>query len=283
MNNGLYAAYLGMRARQRALDVIANNIANASTTGFKSDFLAYRSIEEREIAALQAQQQKASASSEQSNAPTVSNSSTSPNNATTNQANGDATSANPRAHALGVNASGAIDFSPSAIRQTGRALDVALDGEGFLTVQTARGVRYTRAGALTLDASGQLTTLNGDLVIGQSGAITVPRGDLSIGEDGTISVNGRSVGQLKIVRFANPNEALTKDGGALFAPVENSRALDATQTRVISGALEASNVNSITELAAMMQNTREFESLQRSITMMMSDLGRKTTSEIGKI
>lgn len=244
MNNGLYTAFSGMRARQRTLDAQANNIANASTTGFKAERLVYNAIE--------AQIQNGGASDKQS-------------------------------LVAAVETRGATDFSIGALRETGRSLDVALDGDAFLEIQTARGTRYTRAGNLTLDADGQLVTHNGDFVVGETGALTIPKGAVSIGEDGAIAVGNQSVGKLKLVRFDNAAIALQKEGDALFAPTNAEKPKPAGNARVVQGALENSNVNPLSEMVAMIQNNREFESLQKSVTLLMNDLGRKISGEIGKI
>jgi flagellar basal-body rod protein FlgF len=277
MNFGLYSAYLGMRARQQRLDLIANNIANTATSGFKADRLLYRSVEAAENEANQAPAGSA--------APTAGSSALAP---ATNGANG----TDPQAarfaavrsgREVGVMTSETTDFSPGPIRETGRSLDVALDGDGFLVVQTARGERYTRQGSLTLDNSGQLVTQRGELVIGEGGPITLPPGEVNIGDDGTISAGGKAVGRLKLVHFANANTALAKEGNSLFVATGAEKPGEAPNTKVAQGSLEMSNVNSLTEMVAMMQNTREFESLQRSVSTMMNDLGRKIASEIGKI
>ncbi len=246
MNNALYASFLGMRARQRTLDAISDNIANASTSGFKSDHPYFRSVEGGDL----------------------------PENARSG--------ARDR-RGLGVVTYGAVDFSAGAVRETGRALDVAIDGDAFLSVQTPRGERYTRNGNFTLDASGQLVTHSGDLVLGERGAITVPSGEVSIARDGTVSVDGRTIDKLKMVRFADPRAALVKEGGTLFNTTGAEQPTVAKSANVIQGALEGSNVNSVSEMVAMMQNGREFDSLQRAITVTMNDLGRKVSTEIGKI
>lgn len=243
MNYGLYTAFLGMRSRQRTLDAQANNIANASTTGFKAERLIYSTIEAKEKAK------------------------------------------NDRQNLIaGVAASSATDFSAGAIRETGRSLDVAIDGDAFLQIETPRGTRYTRAGNLTLDANGQLVTHNGDLVVGQSGAITVPPGgEISIGEDGTLSLGKNAFDQLKLVRFENPTKALTKEGDSLFMTTGAEKPLENVASRVQQGALESSNINTVAEMVAMINNNREFESLQKSMSLLMNDLGRKIAGEIGKI
>ena len=115
-----------MRARQRTLDVQANNIANALTTGFKAERLLYSAFESKKKSETGSQNLVA-----------------------------------------GVSTSSGTDFSTGSIQQTGRDLDVAIDGDAFLQIQTPRGVRYTRAGSLSLDANGQLVTKNGDLVVGE--------------------------------------------------------------------------------------------------------------------
>jgi flagellar basal-body rod protein FlgF len=252
MNIGLYSTYLGMKARQVRLDLIAGNIANASTTGFKADRLAFRSA----------------------------------NSAIKPEAAGNETAVENnkrRAPETGVLTLPMTDFSGGPIRDTGRSLDVALDGPGFLVVQTAAGERYTRSGSLTLDANGQLVTQNGDLVVGEGGPITVGPGEVTIGDDGTISSNGQQAGKLKVVQFNDPIAALQKEGHSLFVATGAEKANESSATRLVQGALETSNVNSLTEMVAMMQNTREFDSLQRSVSMLMNDLGRTIANELGKL
>ncbi len=277
MDTGLYAAFLGMRARQRALDATANNIANASTAGFKTGCVLYESIEAAEIDSQRTQQQSpggANVQTLQAAADAPANTSSMPTQPMPSNLNG---------RAVGVATRDATDFTQGALRDTGRPLDVALSGDGFLVVQTPRGERYMRAGNLTLDASGQLVTQRGDLVVGEAGPITIPPGEVAIGEDGALSVNGQQIDHLKIVRFADPRASLAKEGDSLFIAKGQEKASETSATRVVQGALETSNVNVVSEMVAMMQNGREFESLQRSVTLMMNDLGRKVSSEIGKI
>jgi flagellar basal-body rod protein FlgF len=246
MNYGLYNAFLGMRARQRTLDTQSNNIANASTTGFKAERMLYTSAEADQKGAENGRKKQSLVG--------------------------------------GVIASGGIDFSTGNIQQTGRALDVAIDGDSFLQVQTPQGVRFTRAGNLSVNQDGQLITKSGYLVVGERGPITVPeKGEISIGEDGTIATDGKSVDKLKLVHFNNPAAALQKGGESLFMLTGTEVPQANINSRVVQGALEGSNVNSVTEMVAMINNNREFESLQKSVTLLMNDIGRKISSEIGKI
>lgn len=243
MNYGLYTIFLGMRSRQNTLEAQANNIANASTVGFKAERLLYSTFEAEK-----------KGSSDKQNL------------------------------VAGVLTSGSADFSEGTIQQTGRTLDVAIDGDAFLQIQTPRGVRFTRAGNLSLNANGQLVTKNGDLVIGEKGAITLPQnGEISIGEDGSLAVGGQIFDKLKLVRFNNPTTALTKEGNSLFLVTGTEQPQNNLNSKIEQGALEGSNINSITEMVAMINNNREFESLQKSLSMTMNDIGRKISGEIGKI
>lgn len=276
MNNGLYAAYLGMRARQRTLEIIASNLANASTVGFKGEQAVYHSIE---AATLIAQQNSATV---RLNVPERFIASAAPVTAT------DAAWQLQRSH--GVVTSSAADYSQGAIRETGRSLDVALEGDGFLVVQTARGERYTRAGSLTLDADGQLVTQRGELIVGDNGPITLQPGQVTIAEDGTVTSGGQRAGRLRLVRFNDPSAALIREGDNLFAldlrdPKNKNpeQPAEAVEGRVVQGALEMANVNPMSEMAAMIANSREFDSLQRSLTLLMNDVGRKISSEIGRL
>jgi flagellar basal-body rod protein FlgF len=243
MNYGLYSIFLGMRSRQNTLETQANNIANASTAGFKAERMTYTSYE------------------------------------AANKGDGARQSL-----VGGVLSSSGTDFTAGSIQQTGRNLDVAIDGDAFLQIQTPRGPRFTRAGNLTLNNAGQLVTKNGDLVVGDNGGITVPPdGELSIGEDGSLASGGQQFDKLKLVKFNNPASALLKEGDALFMASGTEQPQENTSSKVVQGSLENSNINSISEMVAMINNNREFESLQKSLTLLMNDMGRKISGEIGKI
>lgn len=293
MNYGFYAAFLGMRARQRTLDVIANNIANASTEGFKAERLHYRSVEAAEVSRIRAEEkgialpaaQQGNAQNAQNPNPVNGQATATPVNAQSNAQSNSSTvpASSPQRidRAFGVVTGSIKDLSGGSLRQTGNPLDVALQGDGYFAVQTPRGERYTRAGSFSIDSSGQLVTQRGELVIGQSGPITLAKGEVSIGQDGAITVNGNPVDQLKIVRFQNPQSALTREGDTLFAATGTEQPREATNISIAQGYVESSNVNTISEMAAMMQNSREFDSLERSIKLMM-DI-RKAASEIGRV
>ena len=149
---------------------------------------------------------------------------------------------------------------------------------------TRQGEAYTRAGSLTLNSNGQLVTKNGDFVVGDQGPITVPPGgEFSIGQDGSLASAGQNFDKLKLVRFNNPPQALIKEGDSLFMATGAEQPQENIDSKVTQGALENSNINSISEMVAMINNNREFESLQKSVTLLMNDIGRKISGDLGKI
>jgi flagellar basal-body rod protein FlgF len=230
-----------MRARQNTIEAQANNIANASTAGFKAERLVYSTFESDKKAVGDRQNLVA-----------------------------------------GVSTSSGVDFREGSLQQTGRSLDVAIDGDAFLQVQTPRGVRFTRAGNLTVSDAGQLITKNGDMVVGDRGPITVPQdGELSIGENGSMASRGQVVDSLKLVRFNNPTTALIKEGDNLFIASGSEPPQQNVKAKIIQGSLEGSNINSITEMVQMINNSREFDSLGKSLSV-LKDIGR-ISGDIGKL
>jgi flagellar basal-body rod protein FlgF len=183
MNRGIYATATGMLATQRALDAIANNLANASTTGFKRDGLAFGEAYEREL-----------------------------------RANG---GEGPRIGRLGsgvAEIASYTDFEPGPIAQTGNPLDVAIEGQGLFAVATPSGIRYTRDGSFRLDEQGQLVTREGHPVLDDAGSpIQLGEGKVRIDASGEISVDGRHAGRLGLYggRFAKAGPTLFAGGDAV--------------------------------------------------------------------
>ncbi|MGH9478422.1 MAG: flagellar hook-basal body protein, partial [Terriglobales bacterium] len=181
MESGIYAACSALIARSHALDVLANNLANVNTTGYKGESQFYQALTA----------------------------------ASGNQPLG---ALNTAINRFGVLGGQALDLAQGAIQPTGNPLDVAIQGPGFLTVQAKAGVVYTRAGSLQIGAKGVLETAQGDPVLGdlpkgKLGPITVPSGKVSISSDGTLSVNGALVAKLHLTEFT-PSTPLTPLGDA---------------------------------------------------------------------
>lgn len=272
MDHGLYPLYLSMRAKERTLDVLANNIANAGTPGFKADRMYYWSIQAQAQAQLQAQDAPANSPNSQS-MDTSSNANTMIEN----------TLAQLHSRSIDIKEGSFTDHSSGILRETGQPLDIALNGEGLFVVQTARGTRYTRSGNLTRNTDGQLATNQGDLILGEKGPITLPK-DFSINERGEIFSEGQLVDRLKLVRFDAPDQALTKEGSGLFSATNPAKfPPQSANVKVVQGALEMSNIDPVLEMANMIKNSREFDSMQKSFTMLMSELGRKVANEIGRL
>jgi flagellar basal-body rod protein FlgF/flagellar basal-body rod protein FlgG len=161
MNNGIYAASTGLLARTQELDLAANNLANANTSGFRGERVSFKT-------------QMMTASS----------------NAFTRVVN-----------SFGVLGSARTDFSQGSAQRTGNPLDLALEGQGFFAVQASTGVQYTRNGNFHLTATGALVTAQGLPVLGSNGPITLPQGDAEISSSGVISVDGAVAGEIQLVQF----------------------------------------------------------------------------------
>ncbi len=157
----------------------------------------------------------------------------------------------------------ANDFSGGAIAQTGNFLDVALQGKGFLTVQTPGGERYTKAGALKIDNTGLLVDNSGNPILSQGGQIRFgpEETDIQFNEDGSILTSAGNKGTLRIVEFENP-QALVREGDNLFS---GGDPLAASTTRVIQGALERSNVSGVIAIAEMIRVNRSYQSMSQML------------------
>lgn len=173
-----------------------------------------------------------------------------------------------------------IDFRPGVILPTGRDLDVAVDGRGFFTIQTATGQRYTRNGHFTRSADGTLVTGDGLSVLGETGPLKVPDGQVVVKPDGTLNVNGTAAGKLKIVDFADYTQLAREDGGR-FRAAANSQTLDKPAGMVRSGALEQANVSIAERLAGLTEVSRGFEALQRGVSL-TNEIDIKAIGELAR-
>jgi flagellar basal-body rod protein FlgF len=220
MDRMIYLSMSGAKAAMQRQEVLANNLANVSTNGFRAELAAFRAVPVQ------------------------------------------GSGASTRVYAL--ESTVGASFEPGAVVPTGRALDVAMKGNAWLAVQGLDGTEaYTRAGALDVDAQGQLVTRNGLTVLGDGGPIVIPpNAEASIASDGTVSAraaNGRSttVGRLKLVTPETP-ATLSRGPDGLFRAAEGDLSADAT-ARLQDGALEGSNVSAIETMVAMISAARQFE------------------------
>lgn len=169
--------------------------------------------------------------------------------------------------AFAVDSTTGSDFTPGPIRQTGRSLDIAVQGNGWIAVQGANGNEaYTRDGSLQMDAEGVLLTRSGQKVLSDSGPITIPPDQtITVADDGTVSATpsgqgantANVVGRIKLV---NPAEQqLSRGDDGLFRTSDGSTASIDEGVRIASGALEGSNVSSVDAMVDMISLARQFE------------------------
>jgi flagellar basal-body rod protein FlgF len=233
MDNTLLVGLSRQVVLARQLEVVANNLANINTTGFKSDSSIFQQF-------------------------------------LMPQASAGAFPPGSRQVDYVIDSATWHNLNAGPIQRTGGPLDIAIDGDAFLVVQTAGGPRYTRNGALQINPTGALVTSAGDPVLGVGGPIQFQNtdNDISIGEDGTITVReGTSAtsdsvrGQLQLAQFANA-AALRKQGSTLFSAPPGIAPQQAPQNvRVVQGAIEQSNVSPVTEMARMVEITRTYEQI----------------------
>jgi flagellar basal-body rod protein FlgF len=166
-----------------------------------------------------------------------------------------------------VNSTAGTDFTPGMMQQTGRALDVALDGKGWIAVQDANGNEaYTRNGSLQMSPNGVLQTRTGLTVMGDAGPLTIPPDtSITIAKDGTISTvpttnqkNGViAVGRLKLTN--PPEEQMVRGEDGLFRTRDGNPAEADANVTVVSGSLEGSNVNTVEAMVNMITLARQFD------------------------
>lgn len=174
-----------------------------------------------------------------------------------------------------------IDYQPGALQDTGNPLDFALQGNGFFTVKTADGNRYTRDGRFLRDAEKMLVTIEGYPVLDDAAqTIELPDGEVTVAADGSISVNGTAVATLGIGVFADPKTELQHTEGNLFTGPAASTSEETSQ--VAQGYLEASNANPSQLMTQLVEVSRSYEAAQKMVQNHDELLG-KTIASLGRI
>ena len=180
----------------------------------------------------------------------------------------------------GVTTGGAyVDFSQGAIKYTGRELDFAINGEGFFNVMTTNGqTKLTRDGQFTITTEGFLADNKGNAVLGEDGQIFIGEGDFIIFTDGTFETADGTRSRIRITVPSDYN-ALTRldDGGFLY-----NGAVTEFSGKIVAGAIEAANTELIEQMAAMIRDSRAFQSCSQVIKMADQVL-QKTVTEIGRV
>jgi len=259
MIRGLYTAVTGLITGEAKQSIVTNNLANANTTGFKSENLSIKSFDDVLI---------------QNNAKVV---------------NGKNTK-----NTLGSLSMGSeIDdsntyFTQGVVGTTDKATDFAIEGRGFFTVKSDNGITtnncYTRSGDFHVDGQGYLVTDSGNKVLGKNKVtgdvepIVVGNGKLQSDKYGNISIDGKNLYKFDTVDFADYSK-LKKIGDNLF---QGTSPIDNANITVKQNALEKSNVNVTSEMVNMMAIMRNFESNQKVIQAIDETLG-KAVNEVGTV
>jgi len=210
---------------RRQMDVVANNIANMSTNGFKGESMMFVEHLVKSKGGDKLLGQKLS---------------------------------------FVRDISTMTNFSDGPTERTGNPLDLAIQNEGFFVIQTDKGERYTRNGRFKLDEGGQLVTQKGDPVLssGNSPIFLSPEDtEIAISRDGTVSTNNGDLGRLKLVNFDKP-QLLKRSAGGLFAPVQGQSPKDVEDPDIAQGMLEGSNVKPIVEMAKMINIQRTYDGVR---------------------
>ncbi len=173
------------------------------------------------------------------------------------------------------------NFSPGATIQTNNTFDLALQGDGFFEVQTDHGNFYSRDGAFTLNAQGQLVTLHGDPVMGVSGPVQIgTKSKVEISESGQVNGDGEDLGQIKVVSF-DDKQKLSAVGNGLFEAKDGVAAKPTTDTQILQGKLESSNSQMTTNMVRLIEVMRQYESYLKVIQA-QKDID-KNSSTVGQL
>ena len=256
MVKGLYTAYTGMINEQHRMDVLTNNLANASTVGYKKEGATSQAFDD--VLALKIKD-------------------------TT-----DASMVKPLGGmSMGVKiGENYTDHSQGSLRETGNTYDIALSGSGFFTIEFKNkagetSTKYTRDGGFTLDKEGYLVTKDGDYVLGTNGRIKVdPLQTSVIDKLGRIYQDDKLVGTLKITDFEDYNY-LEHYGENYYQTVEGAKEKNG-QFQTISGYLEMSNIKVVSEMVEMISISRAYETNQKIVQTYDSTL-EIAANQIGKI
>ena|SRR5579864_5341085 len=239
------AAASGIRARLESLDMLANNIANASAPGFKAD---------REFYGLYMSAE--AADSPAGTTPAV----------------------------LPVIEAQWTDFAQGSLTPTGNPFDLALNGQGFFVVQSPTGPVYTRAGSFRLSLEGELQTQEGYKVQGQDGKpIQVDRArPVEIGSDGMVRQDGQDIAQIAVVNFSDP-AALAKRGNNYFRSDPSTLTpAQATQAEIQQGKIEAANSQPAESAVRLVNILRQFETLQKALAI-GADMNRRAVEDVARV
>jgi len=245
MDSGYYAAMAGLVARSQALDTAAANLANAQTPGYRAEREFFRSVLLGPDA-LSSQLGR-----------TVNN--------------------------FGLLGGDRLNLGQGAIQQTGNPLDLAIEGQGFFSIQTANGPRFTRDGGFQRSRTGLLVTAAGEPVLSAAGQpIQVPPGEVSVGSDGALSVAGGVVANIGVFTFAAGTQLLPEGANRYLAPANAQPAVAAGAT-LHQGAIENANEDVIQGTLDLIVMQRQAEMMQKALTVFHTEFNKFAAEDLPKV
>ncbi|MDR3723811.1 MAG: flagellar hook basal-body protein [Terracidiphilus sp.] len=245
MDSGYYAAMTGLVARTQALDLVASNLANAQTPGYRAEREFFRSVLLGPGAA------------------------DSQLGRTVND--------------YGLVGGDRLNLVQGTIQQTGNSLDVAIEGEGFFVIQTANGLRYTRDGSFRRATDGRLVTARGEAVLSSTNQlIQIPPGEVSIGAGGDLSVAGGTVARLAVVTFPQDTQ-LKAEGADRYVAPQGTVASASKNASVRQGALEGANQDTIQGTLDLIVMQRQAEMMQKALTVFHTDFNKFATEDLPRV
>lgn len=240
--SGVYSLVSAGRALEKKMEISSNNLTNVDTAGYKEDQPTFREVLSKATRVVPESEEEVFQGHEYLDL------------------------------YVGMDKSSVVmdsvgkNFTPGEMRHTNNKLDVAIQNDGFFTVATPQGDRYTRTGQFTLDAKSRMVTHDGFPVLGKNGAITIKGNDINIDENGGVHVDGEFVDSLKLNRFRNPSN-LQKLGKSFFAPVSSDDVpIPSDEIRVKQGMTEKSNVSTVKEMVGMIGANRAYETVRKAMT-----------------
>jgi flagellar basal-body rod protein FlgF len=238
---GLYTAGAGMMLQMARQDVVANNLANVNTGGYKKQVAVAQAFP----AMLMSRLGEIEKNREGEYEPV------------------------PVRLIGGVGTGAAIDkiysdFTMGNIRKTDNVTDLALTSDGYFAVLTPQGERYTRNGQFKINNEGILTTNQGYPVMDTEDQAITLEGEFMIDEMGNVTVNGENIARLKMVRFENP-QYLERQGDNLLAALEGEAGINLERPGILQGYIEDSNVNAVKEMVELINVVRAYESMQKVV------------------
>ncbi|MBI3926729.1 MAG: flagellar hook-basal body complex protein [Armatimonadetes bacterium] len=255
MLDGMHMATQGMMAMSAQQDLITNNLANVGTAGFRKEGIVVSSFTDILNTEM---------------------------GSSFTQAGGEISAVSGLQATTGLHHKSVTVTAQGGLKESGNPFDLALDdnGKGYFTVQTSRGIEFSRAGTFQLSTSGYLVTRDGSFVLGHKGKVKIDGSDFKVDDQGMIHVDGKPVDRLLISTFEDPRD-LQRSGDTNFTAAQ-PRVRATTDFRVKQGFVEQANVNALHEMVGLMQVMRNYEANQKAIQAHDSKL-QKAISEIGRV